>query len=218
MSQEKVTRLPIKRVIISLLLFVIMAVSWRVIDIYIKQIYISKMISINIFGSLLMIYNWPLLALHYERIKDNNDKYLFFVIGLIFFAVITWLASSFFNAETLIPESIVLISYGYARWGMIIAFSIIKAFVINISFKCLTDQLDIKHKELQVILVSSIVFGFVLTIAFSEFNIINLFQTYFYNILLVAFLSYSYNQTSSLLPGTFALSIVHFIIMLISIL
>ena len=215
MSQKELTTLPLKRVLISLLLFLLCALSWRIFDVFIKEVYISKMISINLFGSILIIYNWPLIELHHERIKDNNDKYLFFVLNLSFIGILTFISKRIFQAEILIPEDIILISYGYARPGMYFAFSLIKAFLINISFKCLTDHLDIKQKELQVILVSSLVFGLVLTLAFTPLNISILSRTYLYNILLIAFLSYSYNQTSSLLPGTIALAIVHLLFMFI---
>ena len=215
MSQKELTTLPLKRVLISLLLFLLCALSWRIFDVFIKEVYISKMISINLFGSILIIYNWSLIELHHERIKDNNDKYLFFVLNLLFIGILTFISKRIFQAEILIPEDIILISYGYARPGMYFAFSLIKAFLINISFKCLTDHLDIKQKELQVILVSSLVFGLVLTLAFTPLNISILSRTYLYNILLIAFLSYSYNQTSSLLPGTIALAIVHLLFMFI---
>ena len=215
MSQKELTTLPLKRVLISLLLFLLCALSWRVFDVFIKEVYISKMISINLFGSILIIYNWPLIELHHERIKDNSDKYLFFVLNLLFIGILTFISKRIFQAEILIPEDIILVSYGYARPGMYIAFSLIKAFLINISFKCLTDHLDIKQKELQVILVSSLVFGLVLTLAFTPLNISILSRTYLYNILLIAFLSYSYNQTSSLLPGTIALAIIHLLFMFI---
>ena len=215
MSQKELTTLPLKRVLISLLLFLLCALSWRIFDVFIKEVYISKMISINLFGSILIIYNWSLIELHHERIKENNDKYLFFVLNLLFIGILTFISKRIFQAEILIPEDIILISYGYARPGMYFAFSLIKAFLINISFKCLTDHLDIKQKELQVILVSSLVFGLVLTLAFTPLNISILSRTYLYNILLIAFLSYSYNQTSSLLPGTIALAIVHLLFMFI---
>ena len=215
MSQKELTTLPLKRVLISLLLFLLCALSWRIFDVFIKEVYISKMISINLFGSILITYNWPLIELHHERIKDNSDKYLFFVVNLLFIGILTFISKIIFQAEILIPEDIILVSYGYARPGIYIAFSLIKAFLINISFKCLTDHLDIKQKELQVILVSSLVFGLVLTLAFTPLNISILSRTYLYNILLIAFLSYSYNQTSSLLPGTLALAIIHLLFMFI---
>ena len=216
MTEKNVTTLPLKRVLISLLLFFLAAITWRAFDLLLHEIYISKMISINIFGSLLMIYNWSLIELHHNRIKNNNDKYLFFVLNVLFIAAVTYFGKVFLNAEILLPPRIILVSYGYARIGMLIGFSFIKAFLINISFKCLTDNLDIKHKELQVILVSSLVFGLLFTLGFTELSISSLFRTYLYNVLIVGFSSYSYNQTTSILPATIALAVVHFLLMFAS--
>ncbi len=218
MSEEKVTtRLPLKTILISILLFILGAISWRIFDIFVDEINISKMISFNIFGSLLIIFNWSLLKIHKERINELNEKYLFFFIDLILIGLLSWLAKSFLDCDLLIPDGLVLKSYGYARIGMLIAFSFIKAFFINISFKCMTDHFDIPNKELQVILISSIIFGLIMTIGFSDLSLSLLARTYLYNLLLTAIMSYSYNQTSSILPGSFALTLVHIIIMLLSI-
>ena len=57
------------------------------------------------------------------------------------------------------PRTEVLVRYGYARIGMLVAYSFSEASMLCIVEKCATDPLTIHHRELQIILLSGISIG-----------------------------------------------------------
>ena len=100
------------------------------------------------------------------------------------------------------PRTEVLVRYGYARIGMLIAYSFSEASMLCIVGKCATDPLTIHHRELQIILLSGISIGLLTTILFlPSKNLLTILITLLYNVVLCTILSYLYNQSNSFIPG-----------------
>lgn len=210
----KNTTLSLKHIVITTFLFVMIPIFARIINIFVVQETIALMISMNLIGAAIIMYNWDLFELHYNRTLGKKDIPFYVMIDLITIAIFFFIANRFFGSHILIADKDALIAYGHARLGMVFAFSFIESCVVNITFKCITDHLDIKEKELQVVLTTAILFGFLLTIIFTPLHFSEFIRTYVYNIFLVSILSYSYNQTNSILPGTFAMGLIYLIVLL----
>ena len=179
------------------------------------------MVSMNVLTSVLIIYDWNLVGIHYNRAKNNiPDTILFFVIGLVLIRLWTWFGMSFLQVRPLLPAAETAVKYPYAVPSLLIAFSYIQAAMVNISFKCITDHLDVRSREIQAILISGILFGLVYTIAFASLplSMNSLFRTYLYNLVLVAILSYLYNQSNSFIPGILSMGTIYLLLMLSEIL
>ena len=204
-----------KHIILTTLMFVMIPILAKVIDIFVVQETISLMIAMNLLGTAIIIYNWKLLELHYYRIQGQSDNLFYTLVDIVAIAVIFFIASHFFHADILIASREALKAYGYARFGMVCAFSYIESAIVNITFKCITDHLNIKQKELQVVLTTAITFGFLLTFIFVPFDLSLFVRTYVYNLFLISILSYSYNQTHSILPGIFSMGLIYLIVLLL---
>ncbi len=216
--QENSSTLTIRHILISMLFFTAVPFLSKLVNVFVVQESISLMFSMNICISFLVFYNWKLIELHWQRyISSLEDALLYTVIGAVFLGFWHWIGRGFLQAQVLLPSADVLIAYGYARPGMLISFSLMKAFALNITFKVMTDHMNITGRELETILLSGLMFGFLLTVLFTDFNISLLFRTYLYNMVLSAILSYLYNQTNSILTGTFALAGVSLASMILSI-
>jgi hypothetical protein len=75
--------------------------------------------------------------------------------------------------------------------------------------------MNIQNRELIVILVSGFLFGLIYTIAFLSTFTLDLFiRTYLYNVVLIAILSYLYNQSHSFIPGILSFGIIMIIVQL----
>ena len=203
-----------KRIVISLLLGASIPILAKLMNIYVKQKEISLMASFNVIGCILMMYDWNLFGIHYNRSKkDMRTTVLYTIIGILFIGLLVTLNSNFFHALLIIPKEITLTSYGYARPAMLLGYSFVQSFLVNILYKCLTDKCTVQGKELQTILITSFVFGFAYLIAFIPFSPMVWFRTYLYNLLLIAIMSYLYNQSHSLVPGCLAMGFVYLLCM-----
>ena len=209
------TAMSIKHIILTTLMFVMIPILARIIDIFVVQETISLMISMNLLGTAIIIYNWQLLELHYQRIKGKSDLLFYLIVDIAAIALIFYLGNRFFKADILIASKEALKAYGHSRIGMVFAFSYIEAAIVNITFKCITDHLNIKQKELQVVLTTAISFGFLFTFIFVPLDLSLLIRTYVYNLFLISILSYSYNQTHSILPGIFSMGLIYLIVLLL---
>lgn len=208
-----------KRIVISLILAALIPVTAKILNVFLDQEQISLMVSMNIFTSVLIMYNWNLVAIHYNRAKENiPETIVYSLIGLALVFLWSLLGLSFFKAQLILPPGYALIGYGYARPGFLVAFSFMESALLNLTFKIMTDHLDVIHKELQSILLSALAVGLVITIAFVPLNDISLLlRSYVYFMGLFALLSYLYNQTHTIVPGILALGIVNLILMILSI-
>jgi hypothetical protein len=187
-------------------------------DRYVNQNAIALMYAVNVCTSALIVYNWKLIDRHCGRIRGNlPDTLLFTVIGTAAFGLWTWISMAFLKADLLLPEPLALIGIGYARPGMIAAFSVMEACMLNIGFKNLTDHLNVRNRELQAILFSAVLFGLLMTLLFTERTPLLMLSTYLYWMIAVGILSYLYNQSHSIIPGIAAVTIVHLAVMILSI-
>lgn len=216
MSQKTISSLSLKRVLITLLMLVLIPVVASGMDRVINQYYISLMFAMNILGSIMIMYDWNLFAIHYNRSKyDPLDTLLYTAVGIVMTGVWVWVGQHFLQNEFLIPPASVLRAFGYARPGMLIAFSIMEACIISICFKCVTDRFQIRNHEFQVIILSGLLFGLVLTAVFTSWEVAVWFRTYLYNAVLMTIFSYLYNQSHSFVPGMLAITIIHLAIMIL---
>ena len=218
MSAKTVSTLSGKHIMISILLIIMIRVLAMVINLFTNQDGIAFMASMNLLTALLIVYNWPLIERHRLRsLASIGDSLLFTAIGIVSIGALTWLSVTFLKAEVLLPDPRLLIGVGYARPGMLIAFSIMEACMVSIGFKNMTDHLDVRNKELQAILISAIVSGLFMTVLFTDPDLLSMVRTLPYWLLLTMILSYLYNQCHSIIPGIVAMSVVNLIFMILSI-
>ena len=219
MSERTLSSLSLKRVFISLFIVALVPAIAKALNIFVKQEDISMMFALNQCGSLLIMYDWNLFGIHYNRSKAAPQDFLiYFLLGMVLLGLWLWIGKSFLQSHVVLPKASSLIAYGYARPGMMIAFSFMEATVVNIGFKCLTDHLDVRTREIQAILISGLLFGLVFTLLFTPWDLALWFRTYLYNLILISILSYLYNQSSSFMPGMLAMCVVYLGAMTISIL
>lgn len=219
MSQKTVSTLSGKHIVISVFLIAAARLVALAADHFVAQEAIALMFGVNICTAALIVYNWQLIERHTGRIRRNlGDTLLFTGIGTAVYAVWAWVSVSFLKADMMLPDSLALIGIGYARPGMMIAFSIMEACMLNIGFKNATDHLDVRNKELQAILFSAVLFGLLMTVVFTPFQPLLWIRTYLYWLITTAILSYLYNQSHSIIPGIIAVTAVHLALMIISML
>lgn len=218
MSEKTVSTLTTKHIVISVALIVAIPLIAALCDRFVSQNAIALMFAVNVCTAALIVYNWELIDRHCRRIRYNlPDTLLFTVIGTAVFGLWTWISLDFLKADLLLPEPLALIGIGYARPGMMAAFSVMEACMVNIGFKNLTDHLDVRNRELQAILFSAVLFGLLMTLLFTELRPLMLISTYLYWLIAVAILSYLYNQSHSIIPGITAVTLVHLAVMILSI-
>ena len=110
---QTISTLSRKRIVISLILTAMIPTTARILNIFLDQEQISLMFSMNIFTSVLIMYNWNLVAIHYNRAKENiPDTILYTLIGGALIFLWSLLGLSFFQAHLILPPSYALIGYG----------------------------------------------------------------------------------------------------------
>ena len=219
MSKVTFSTLSIKRIVVSLLILIMIPVTAKVVDRFAGLYQLSLAFSVNLWTSVLIIYDWSLFGIHYNRVKRNlGNSLIIAAIGVIVIGIWLWVGRSFLHSSIPIPEGSILRRNGYGRPAMLAAFSFMQAAAVNIGFKCLTDHLDVRSGEIQAILISGFSFGLFLTLLFVSLpiNIGILVTTYLYNFVLVSILSYLYRESTSFIPGILAMGTVYLVWMLLS--
>ena len=184
-------------------------VLFPVLNYFLNDETITYTVLINIFGCILFIYDYNLIALHYNRIKKNfNECAIFYVVGLVVFGLIFALNHYLIKGNIFTVDPHIVNKYPFGALTMLIAYTFVFYLEISICYKCMTDRLNIKSQEILVILFSGMFFGLLFTVAFTPLHLETLVRTYIINAILVTLLSYSYNQTTSFIPGALALSTV----------
>lgn len=217
MSLKTNSTLSIKRITITILVFCAIPALAHLVNIALTQYDISLMFSLNLGATILIMYDWNLFGIHYNRAKYNiQDTILYSIVAFICISIWTYISTNYLRCIVIIPDSVALTRYGYARIGMFIAYSFCEASALCIVEKCATDHLKVSHHEIQVILSSGILIGALTTILFlPSFNILTILTTLLYNVVLCTILSYLYNQSHTFIPGLigFALSNLMFMIL-----
>lgn len=203
MSNTSSTTLSNKRVIITLCIYILVPIVAHLLNFLLQQYDISLMFSLNLATAILVMYNWNLFALHYNRAKQNlADALLYSILAFFLIGIWTYISNHFLKCIVIMPSKTVIIQYGYARIGMLIAYSFSEATLISIVEKVATDHINVKHHELQVIMLSGLAIGLLTTILFfPSKNILTVLITLLYNVILCTLLSYFYNQSHSFIPG-----------------
>ena len=198
--------LSVRRIIITILLFALIPLLFPILNHFIENKTISYTVLVNVIACIVFIYDYDLLALHYNRVKKNaKESLIFYFIGLIFYSILFTVNHFFIKGYLPYIDPKIVRSYMVAAPLMYIAYTFIFSILISICYKCLTDRLIIKDKEPLVITFSGVLFGLLFTVAFVPFSWEMWIRSFILISIQVAFLSYSYNQTTSFLPGAIAM-------------
>lgn len=191
----------------------------RILNIWVEQYDISLMTCFNVFGSILIIYDWNLFGLHYNRAKYNpDDTVLYAVMAYVLILIWTVFSLEKLHCRIVVPSGETLLAFGYARPGMLVGYSFMEAASISIAVKCATDHMKVNHNELQIILTTGILAGIAMTFLFiPSLNLLTVLTTLLYNVILMILLSYFYNQTGSFIPGALGFALVNLTVMIVAI-
>lgn len=220
MAIQTTSTLSNKRIYISMGIFISTAIIAHTINIAVQQYDISLMFALNLSATILIMYNWNLFGIHYNRAKYNlTDTMIYVAIAFVITGLWTYLSNRFLHCIVIIPPTSSLIQYGYARIGMLIAYSFSESAVICITQKCATDHMQARHHELQTILLSGMLLGILVTIVFfPSFNILTILTTLLYNVVMCTIFAYLYNQTHSFIAGMLGFAGSNLLFMLLAIL
>ena len=214
MSVHTMSSLSMKRVVITLAMIIAIPFAARLLNTVVMQDDISLMYAFTACACLLLVYDWNLFGIHYNRAKNAPmDTILYTVIGFLLLVAWHMTGYRFLQPSIVLPATRSLIAYGYARPAMLIGYSFSQAVVINIGFKALTDHLDVRSREIQAILISGLLFGLFYTLLFTPFSLALLSRTYLFNLVQTCILSYLYNQSHSFIPGLIGLTVLYALLM-----
>lgn len=209
MKHENTTTMSSKRVIVSLLIYLLIPVLRLIVHRITGNMTLSTTFALNVGAWLLVMYDWELFGLHWNRAKANlSDTVLYITVGMVFFFCWTLLNANYLHGGMLLPERSVMRAYPIAIPPILFAYSFSLSCVLSITFKCITDRFKVHAREAAMILLSGFLFGLIYTLTLSPLTWSTLFQTYLFNMITITALSYLYNQTHSFIPGLFALAIV----------
>lgn len=216
-KKEPISSLSGKRIVISLLIIALLPILHILFVWLTKDNTISFTFAFNFCSWLLLIYDWNLFGIHWNRFKARkNDCILYTIVGFLLIGLWICLNQAFLKGSLVLPNPDIVREYQFALPAIFAAFSYSQTFLICIGFKCLTDHMDIRSREVLLILLSGVLFGFFYTLAITpSFQIITLVETYLFHTILICILSYLYNQSSSLLPGMISLGTILFLIELV---
>lgn len=215
MTQQSST-LSIKHILITFCFFLIVPILTPFLNNVINNEAISYTFTLNLAGLLTLIYNWNLISLHARRLnEDKHEGLFFFGIGLIALTLLCISNQIFLRAFAPIirPEQV----QGFALFNIIffLSYSFIFALIYVVTFKCVTDRLNLKNAELIVILLSGFIFSLVFMICYIPFNVLEWLKGYLFYFLITTVISYLYNQTNSILPGMLSFGSALFIVNLL---
>ena len=218
MKEEYSSSLSLKRIIISLLVFCAIQPFAMALNRFADNKVLSNMFAINLAGMILIIYDWNLFGIHYNRAKHHlKETVLWSLLGIAVIGVWAYLAYRFVPFVQVLPDYTQIASYRFAWPAVILAYSYVQAAIINICFKCLTDHINVHSREAAVILLSGFLFGLFYTAVHVSLHMEVWIPAYFYNVVLIAFMAYLYNQSHSFVPAIISMGTVYLILQILSI-
>lgn len=215
MREEYSSSLSIRRILISLAIFAMIPLLSRFLNQYILNETLCTMFALNLGAAALIMYDWNLFGLHWNRFKNHlAESLLWAVIGFAALGLWFFFNQRLLHGSVLLPDKDTLARYPLAVPVILAAFSFSQSAVVNMTFKCLTDHFKIQTQEAVVILMSGFLFGLCFTLAEVSYPIsLTVFVPgYFYNVVLVTILSYLYNQSGNLMPGILSMGTVYLIL------
>ena len=214
MTEYYISRLSNKRIILSMLMIFLLRPLAMLVEHLIQDTTIAWMFALNVMGGLLIMYDWNLFGIHYNRAKANKGDFLIYgALGLFLIGGWMMINIRWIHGSIPLPDRVVMKDDLFALPAILAAYSFLQSSIVNIGFKCLTDHLKVRSNELQIILLSGILFGTVYTLIFLP-QLSVLLPTLLYNVVLVWILSYLYNQSNSFMPGLSAMTIIYFLLQL----
>ena len=203
------TRLSKKRILISLLLFSSIPFLSFFLNQFVHNHTLTQMFAINFTVWILIMYDWNLFGIHYNRCKKEPDKalrYTLIGIGL----VSAWIFASrfFLHAGHIFPDFLSIHSYRAAWPAVLIAYSFGNSALMNIGFKVMTDRIRIKGQVLLAILVTAGVFGTFYTLLFHFWSFSEFFAALFFTIVLTGIQSFLCSRAHTIFPGMIATALV----------
>ena len=219
MTEKKIktsSTLSSARIVLSLLIFAIIPLVHAILKALTGDDTISYTMALNLSACLFVLYDWNLFGVHWNRFRARlGDSLLYTAVGIVLISLWCYVDRHFLSGYMLMPDPAIEHRYFFAFGAIFLAFSFCQALIVNISFKCLTDHMDIRDRELLMILVSGFLFGLFYTIAFAPLQLEIFVPSYLFNVVLVCTLSYLYNQSSSFMPGIIAMGTVYLILIVL---
>ena len=185
---------------------------------------IALTVSISTAAMFLIFFNHQLAGLHFKRFMANPAENLVYIVFSTIVVLGVYLISEYFFSFQY--ESIdlqILKNYPFFAPMILITCTLSYAFCYTITFKLLTDYIPYHSEPLITILISGILFTIYLST--SQFALVPYikqqldsalyFKGMIVNLIPALCCSYCYNQTSSIVPMTFGLSLALFVMMFI---
>lgn len=191
------------RVAITLIAFFTFQLTIPFLDYFAQDLIITKTLVFSFLALLILFLNYNLLTLHFNRLKNQKDRLLFFVLGFSYFFIILGINHYLIKADFSIPHQV---STGFNLFYplFIIVFSLPFSCTYIIAYKVMSDNFNIHNSELKVILISSIMFATLIALVSGNWNVL-LFLNFVTNLLVTLGVSYLYNQTGNLAGGMLSL-------------
>ena len=185
---------------------------------------IALTVSISTAAMFLIFFNHQLAGLHFKRFMTNPKENLVYVLFSAIVVLSVFLVSEhFFSFQFSLIDFQILKNYPFFAPMILITYTLSYAFCYNIMFKLLTDYIPYHREPLVTILISGLLFTIYLST--SQFALVPLIKQQFdsglylkgmlVNLVPALCCSYCYNQTSSVVPMTFGLSLAIFVMMFI---
>ena len=202
MNFVRSTTMSYKRIVLSFLIFLLVPVLRWILTPIAGSETLALTFALNFTAWLLIIYDWELFGLHWNRAKENlPDVILYVVLGFVVLFFWTLINTRYLKGSLTLPDPSVFRTDPIAGPAVQFAYSLSLGIIINIEFKCLTDHMKIHAREATMILVTGFLFGLLYTLIFPPANLSQIPSTYLYYIVMFSLFSYLYNQTHTILPG-----------------
>lgn len=128
MTNTSITTLSKKRILITLAIFICTPLLAHLINIAVVQYDLSLMFSLNLGAAVMIMYNWNLFGVHYNRAKYNFiDTCIYSFIAFVLFTLWTYISNRYLKCIVIMPRTEVLVRYGYARIGMLVAYFLFRS-------------------------------------------------------------------------------------------
>ncbi|MBR2830679.1 MAG: hypothetical protein IKE68_09055, partial [Solobacterium sp.] len=152
MTEKKIktsSTLSSARIVLSLLIFAIIPLVHAILKALTGDDTISYTMALNLSACLFVLYDWNLFGVHWNRFRARlGDSLLYTAVGIVLISLWCYVDRHFLSGYMLMPDPAIEHHYFFAFWAIFLAFSFCQALIVNISFKCLTDHMDIRDREL----------------------------------------------------------------------
>lgn len=193
---------------ISILTFFMLPLSIPTLISFTNNLTISYALIFSLQALIIITINYKMIEVHFKRFLKNKENIIFILFGIVLFTSVLLLNMNLIKGYLPSIDFFTLKRFFLFSPFIVISFTIFFPISYCVTYKILTDKIEIANIEILIIFLTSLVFGALVSLTYVPFSVDGFLRSFLFYSFISGVLSYLYNQTNSLTTSYISFAIV----------